>query len=160
LSQYDFEADITTQLTLSSNNSLRSTAHTTIDREAGQWRKPKQDAKPTKAANILDSCHENNSKDYDKTVLDHSADGDWSQNQYQGFAMKEKEDETRKLSKAISYQLEQWILETSNSHITFAERLERSKWKYGDAGTEECSNVEESCGSWGRKSYDWILFDE
>jgi hypothetical protein len=160
LNQYDCEADITTQLTLSSNKSLRSTAHVGNDHQADQRQRLEQASKPIEAANIATSCQENNPKDHGKIALDDRASSDWSQNQYRASATEGKEVETGKLSKVVPYQLQQWMLETSNQKITFAERLEKFKWNCGDAGTEECLNVKESCGSWGRKPYDWILFDE
>jgi len=160
LNQYDCEAVITTQLTLSSNKSLRSTADVGNDRQADQRQRLEQASIPIKAANIATSCQENNSKDHGKIALDDRASSDWSQNQYRASATEGKEVEAGKLSKVVPYQLQQWMLETSNPKITFAERLEKFKWNCGDAGTEECLIVEESCGSWGRKPYDWILFDE
>jgi hypothetical protein len=159
-SQYDCETDITTQLTLSSNKSLRSTAHVSNDRQADQGQRLEQASKSIKAANIATSYQENDPKDQREIALDDRASSDWSQNQYRASATEEEEVEAGKQSKAVPYQLQQWMFETSNPKITFAERLEKSKWNCEDAGTEECLNVEESCGSWGRKPYDWILFDE
>jgi hypothetical protein len=160
LSPYDCETDITTQLTLSSNKSLRSTAHVGNDRQADQGQRLEQASKPIKAANITTTCQENDPKDHRKIVLDDRASSDWSQNQYRASATEGKEVDAGKLSKVIPYQLQQWMFETSNPNITFAERLEKSKWNCGDAVTEKCLNMEESCESWGRKPYDWILFDE
>lgn len=147
-----------TQLTPYSTNSLRFTAQ--MSKPAHTEKKLKQAPKPTKSAKRATTRPRNDAEHHDKVGIDDRACNDSSHNLYYGSATGEEEVEARKTSNVVPYQLQQWMAETSNHCITLAERLEKSKWTCEDAGTEECLIVDESDESWGRKPYDWILFDE
>ena len=155
------QTSTSTRLTSSSNNSssrFPATTGTVHLREHDL--KQKESLDPTKVGNAESTCQEKAPENYEKVYVDNTIEHYSSQMPYRNRTTEDEEVELRKTPYFASYQLQQWMLETSNSCITFAERLEKSKEKYQGTG-----NGDNLCGGncdedWGRKSYDWILFSE
>jgi len=139
---------------------LRLTAHIGRDPYAEHELKEKQALNPTKVANTTSASQVNYAIYHDNNKLDDSNGVSRSQTSSRNCTVEDEEVETRKTPNFASYQLQQWMLETSSPCITLAERLEKSKWKYAGAETGEYVCKGDCDESWGRKSYDWILFSE
>jgi hypothetical protein len=139
---------------------LRLTAHIDRDPYAEHELKQKQALNPTKVANTTSASQVNYAIYHDNNKFDDSNGVSQSQTSSRSLTVEDEEVETRKTPNFASYQLQRWMLETSSSCITLAERLEKSKWKYPGAETVEDVCKGDCDESWGRKSYDWILFSE
>jgi hypothetical protein len=72
---------------------------------------------------------------YDEEDLIEDVGGsNWSQILDQGPALEAELFNNTKTLNVFPYQLQHWAFETSNTNITLAERLEKSKWKYEAEG--------------------------
>ena len=110
------------QLTPSSNNSSTFPAH--IGKVCQTREGLKQLRWPTKATNIASTYQESDPDGHEEIILQHRAGSNWSEILYRDSSTDEDEVETRKTSKTVPYQLQQWMFESSNPSITLAERLE------------------------------------
>jgi len=115
-----------TQLTGSSNKSLRLTA--TIGKvHLGEHElKQKEALDTTKVINTASTCQENAPEDYESAGIDDKSAIHFSQ-AHHNCTTEDEEVQLKNTPNFASYSLQQWMLETSNSCITFAERLEKSK---------------------------------
>ncbi|KAE9363532.1 hypothetical protein N431DRAFT_474553 [Stipitochalara longipes BDJ] len=142
------------------NKSLRLTAHIGKVHQAEHELKQKQTPNPTKVANTPSTCQQHAPSYYENIGIDDATSIHWSQAIYRNPTAEDEEFEMKMTSTVASYQLQQWISETSSPCITLAERLEKSKWKYEGTWIGEDLCKGDCRESWGRKPYDWILFSE
>ena len=148
------------QLTSSSNKSLRLTALIGKVHLDDEELKQKEALETPKVGNTSSTPQENASKYYGDTVVNDGTDICASQAPYQNCTTENEEVESSTTPNFTSYQLQQWMLETSNSCITLAEKLEKSKWQSQSSRAEHGPCGDDCDENWGRKAYDWILFNE